>query len=201
MEDTVGLCDSDVIHRSKSQIILFYAHMNKANGAGKICKLLSNWPVSRLKPCQTTVREGESRSESNVENYWIGFSCHSQHISLSNFSSHHDHGSALSPWRAGSFSRRFEKRGGRFSSLLYLTPPPVWLAPQNTDNAREQVFTGSHPLQTAQGRQIWMQRRLQDTTMKWNIETGINLFSSVSLSTTQPKIIFIILSVLCNKCW
>lgn len=63
MEDTVGLCDSDVIHRSKSQIILFYAHMNKANGAGKICKLLSNWPVSRLKPCQTTVREGESRSE------------------------------------------------------------------------------------------------------------------------------------------
>lgn len=111
MEDTVGLCDSDVIYGFKSQIILFYAHMNKANGAGKICKLLSNWPVSRLKPCQTTVREGESRSESNVENYWIGFSCHSQHISLSNFGSHHDHGSALSPWRAGSFSRRFEKRG------------------------------------------------------------------------------------------
>lgn len=63
MEDKVGSCDSDVEHRSKSQIILFYAHMNKANGVRKICKLLSNWPVRLLKPCQTTVREGESRSE------------------------------------------------------------------------------------------------------------------------------------------
>lgn len=144
MEDTVGLCDSDVIHGFKSQIILFYAHMNKANGAGKICKLLSNWPVSRLKPCQTTVREGESRSESNVENYWIGFSCHSQHISLSNFGSHHDHGSALSPWKSRFFQPSFREKRQRFSSLLYLTPPPVWLPPPNTDNARKQVFTGSH---------------------------------------------------------
>lgn len=57
MEDKVSLCDSDVVHRSKSQIILFYAHMNKANGARKICKLLSNWPVRILRPCQPTVRE------------------------------------------------------------------------------------------------------------------------------------------------
>lgn len=63
MEDKVSLYDSDVVHRSKSQIILFYAHMNKANGARKICKLLSNWPVRIVKPCQTTVREGESKSK------------------------------------------------------------------------------------------------------------------------------------------
>lgn len=61
MEDTVGLCDSDVIHGFKSQIILFYAHMNKANGAGKICKLLSNWPVSRLKPCQNHCQRGREQ--------------------------------------------------------------------------------------------------------------------------------------------
>lgn len=59
MEDKVSLTDSDVVHRSKSQIILFYAHMNKANGARKICKLLSNWPVRILRPCQTAVRERE----------------------------------------------------------------------------------------------------------------------------------------------
>lgn len=63
MEDKVSLCDSDVVHRSTSQIILFYAHMNKANGARKICKLLSNWPVRILKPCQRTVRERASASE------------------------------------------------------------------------------------------------------------------------------------------
>lgn len=62
-EDEVSLSDSDVIHRSESQIILFYAHMNKANGARKICKLLSNWPVRILKPCQTTVRETERKHE------------------------------------------------------------------------------------------------------------------------------------------
>lgn len=59
----VSLCDSDVTHRSKSQIILFYAHMNKANGARKTCKLLSNWPVRILKLCQTAVRKLESKSE------------------------------------------------------------------------------------------------------------------------------------------
>lgn len=89
-------CDSDVVHRSKSQIILFYAHMNKANGARKICELLSNWPVRILKPCQATVRERASQSE-RTPNYWISFSCHSLHISLSNLSSHHDHGSVLYP--------------------------------------------------------------------------------------------------------
>lgn len=95
-------------------------------------------------PVKTTVREGESRSESNVENYWIGFSCHSQHISLSNFGSHHDHGSAVSPWKSRFFQPSFREKRQRFSSLLYLTPPPVWLPPPNTDNARKQVFTGSH---------------------------------------------------------
>lgn len=58
MEDKAGLCDSDVVHRSKSQIILFNAHVNKANGARKICKLPSNWPVRMVKRCQTTVRGG-----------------------------------------------------------------------------------------------------------------------------------------------
>lgn len=47
----------------KAKIILFYAHMNKANGARKICKLMSNWPVRILKPCQPTVRERASGSE------------------------------------------------------------------------------------------------------------------------------------------
>lgn len=50
------VCVPCVVHRSKSQITLFYAHMNKANGARKICKLLSNWPVRKLKPCQPSVR-------------------------------------------------------------------------------------------------------------------------------------------------
>lgn len=61
MEDKVSLTDSDIVHRSKSQIIPFYAHMNKANGVRKICKLLSNWPVKILKPCQTPVREKERK--------------------------------------------------------------------------------------------------------------------------------------------
>lgn len=56
-------CDSDAIHRSKSNTILFNAQMNKANGARGTCKLLSNWPVRKLKPCQTAVRKGESKSE------------------------------------------------------------------------------------------------------------------------------------------
>lgn len=64
MEDKVSLTNSDIVHRSKSQIILFYGRMNKANGVRKICKLLSNWPVRFLKPCQTTVRKRESRGQS-----------------------------------------------------------------------------------------------------------------------------------------
>lgn len=58
----VSLYDSDVNHRSESQIILFYAHMNKANGARKTCKLPSNWPVRILKLCQSAVRKLESKS-------------------------------------------------------------------------------------------------------------------------------------------
>lgn len=100
MEDKVSLTNSDIVHRSKSQIILFYGRMNKANGVRKICKLLSNWPVRFLKPCQTTVRKRESRGQSQGKNYWISFSCYSLPISLSNFSSHQDHGSVLHAWRA-----------------------------------------------------------------------------------------------------
>lgn len=59
----VSLCDSDVNHRSERQIILFYAHVNKANGARKTCKLPSNWPVRTLKLCQSAVRKLESKSE------------------------------------------------------------------------------------------------------------------------------------------
>lgn len=51
---------ADVTSRSQSQIILFSAHVNKVNGLREICKLLSNWPVRTVKPCQT--REGNSEN-------------------------------------------------------------------------------------------------------------------------------------------
>lgn len=58
----VSLRDHNVIHRSKNQIILFNAHMNKANGARRTCKSPSNWPVWIPKLCQTAVRKGASKS-------------------------------------------------------------------------------------------------------------------------------------------
>lgn len=123
MEDKVSLTDSDIVQRFKSQIILFYACMNKANEVRKICKLLSNCPVRILRPCQTTVRESEREQgpePENTKNYWISFSCFSLPISLSNFSSHQNHGSVLHAWRADSFSCHFEKRGS--TSQLCLPP-------------------------------------------------------------------------------
>lgn len=59
----VSRCACGAVRRSKSNTILFNAQMSKANGASGTCKLLSNWPVRILKPCQTAVRKGESKSE------------------------------------------------------------------------------------------------------------------------------------------
>lgn len=99
----------------KEQNILFYAHMSRANGAGKICKLLSNWPVKILKPCQTTVRETLSRRW-RIHNYWVGFSCHSLYISLGNYRSQYRSAHESISYY---FSRHFQN----VNAALLVNPP------------------------------------------------------------------------------